>query len=224
MSIAAAPSFEGFFSFSIRAQRELRIVSDRLTIVRTWQGGSLELPADGSTHFLYAFSGASELRVRVGAFPFSEGMYCCLTEGRVQGGGCGIGISHGDFSGVFQIGGPLEARGRLRYIDGCTDSLLIPPALRGDPCLNHLHIPPRTRQTLHTHPSVRIGVIASGEGRCLLPDCEEQLHPGLGFVIAKDTRHAFVTDESSLAVVVYHPETDTGPTHEDHPMINRTIL
>ena len=48
----------------------------------------------------------------------------------------------------FQVGGPIEAMGRLRYIDGCTDSLLIPPWRRGEACLNHLHIPPGVEQTM----------------------------------------------------------------------------
>jgi hypothetical protein len=47
----------------------------------------------------------------------------------------------------FALGGPCEAFGRLRYIDGCSDSLLVGPAVRGDPCLNHLHFPPGVSQT-----------------------------------------------------------------------------
>ena len=27
-----------------------------------------------------------------------------------------------------------------------------------------------------------------------------------------------------MAVIAYHPDSDFGPTHEVHPMINRTIV
>jgi len=67
---------------------------------------------------------------------------------------------------VRQFGGPLEATGRLRYVDGCSDTLLVCPPRLGEPCLNHLHIPPHTQQSEHFHPSLRIGVIARGAGVC----------------------------------------------------------
>ena len=37
--------------------------------------------------------------------------------------------------------GKVEPTGRLAYIDGCTDTLLISPPRKGDACLNHLHFP-----------------------------------------------------------------------------------
>ena len=30
--------------------------------------------------------------------------------------------------------------------------------------------------------------------------------------------------DEALRVIAYHPDTDTGPTHTDHPMINRTYI
>lgn len=122
------------------------------------------------------------------------------------------------------MGGPVEQQGRLRYIDGCTDSLLIGPTVLGDPCLNHLHIPAGTAQTRHTHPSIRVGIIARGSGRCVTPEREHSLSPGLLFIIEANCPHSFHTDDSSLDVVVYHPDSDHGPTHHDHPMINKTII
>lgn len=62
------------------------------------------------------------------------------------------------------VGGPIEDRGRLRYIDGCTDTLLIPPWRRGEACLNLLHLPPGIEQTMHTHPSDRAGMTVRGAG------------------------------------------------------------
>ena len=64
----------------------------------------------------------------------------------------------------FHLGFLEEGEGRLKYIDGCTDSLLISPVKRGMPCLNHLHFPKHTEQTFHTHPSYRAGIVAYGSG------------------------------------------------------------
>ena len=193
------------------------------TVVRAWRGSALRLEPEG-THFLYALAGGSTLETQAGRFPLGAGMYATLLEGMLDGGGAGLVVTQRVARGMFQLGGPIEPQGRLRYIDGCTDSLLLAPPVRGDACLNHLHIPPGTRQTRHTHPSVRVGVIARGRGRCLTPGGEHALEPELAFVIAADAPHSFFTDEDALDVVVYHPDTDTGPTHEDHPMLNKTIV
>jgi len=126
------------------------------------------------------------------------------------------------FLGIRTFGGPIEAVGRLRYIDRCSDTLLVPPPLLGDPCLNHLHFPPGIEQSEHTHPSVRAGAVARGLGWCDTPDGRTPLEPGSIFCIPADGRHRFVTDGSTLDVIAYHPDSDWGPTDQDHPMINRT--
>lgn len=43
-------------------------------------------------------------------------------------------------------------------------------------------------------------------------------------MIPTDGQHSFFTDDSEMDVIAYHPDSDTGPTHDDHPMINRTIV
>lgn len=142
-------------------------------------------------------------------------------------------VSRMDYGGMFMMGGPAEDRGRMRYIDGCTDTLLIPPVMRGDPCLNLLHFPRGIDQTLHTHPSVRVGVVASGKGLCRVVQTpgddlsleQIDLVPGTMFVIRPGGVHAFSTPyDQEMRVIAWHPDTDTGPTHEDHPMLNRTII
>lgn len=144
-----------------------------------------------------------------------------------------------NFRAMFKIG-EIEDEGRLNYIDGCTDSLLLNPVKMGDPCLNHLHFPPGIDQTQHTHPSHRIGIVASGYGECITPFGNLSLEPETIFVIkewdgntyapGKDGQeypigqHAFRTYDKGMDVIAFHPDSDFGPTDDDHPMINRTIV
>lgn len=105
--------------------------------------------------------------------------------------------------------------------------MLIPPPVLGDPCLNLLYFPPAVKQRAHTHPSVRVGVVATGHGACLLHDGSPPvpLQPGSVFVIPEGLVHSFETRaDSDMRVVAFHPDSDCGPTHENHPMINKTIL
>lgn len=144
------------------------------------------------------------------------------------------------FSSYFTVGGPVEKIGRLNYIDGCTDSLLIPPVKMGDPCFNHLHFPIEIDQTMHTHPSHRIGMVISGNGICKTPFGNLELKKGMifiikeydGFSISKGVDgndypnglHAFKTENDTMNVVAFHPDSDFGATDQFHPMINRTIV
>lgn len=120
--------------------------------------------------------------------------------------------------------GPVERTGRLKYIDGCTDSLLIGPPRKGDPCLNHLHFPFQIEQTMHTHPSVRAGMILRGRGRCVMPDGVIPLEPGMSWVLPAGRPHCFYTGGETMDVVAYHPDSDFGPIDNHHPMINRTMV
>ncbi len=146
------------------------------------------------------------------------------SEAYIEGDGIGLVASRLAWQGLFSIGGPIEQTGRLHYIDGCSDTLLIGPPVLGDPCLNFLRIPPATEQTAHTHPSERIGMIASGSGICRSPSGDLTLEPGMIFYIAPDGLHSFHTTTSELLVIAWHPDSDCGPAHHDHPMINRTII
>ena len=145
------------------------------------------------------------------------------------------------------FGGPIEDEGRLKYIDGCTDSLLISPVKKGDPCFNHLHFPNDIVQTQHTHPSHRIGIVADGHGVCVTPFGNLPLVKGMIFVIKEWTKemeeagvgyaegldgnqhacgmHAFNTPhETGMDVIAFHPDSDFGAEDTFHPMINRTIV
>ena len=159
-------------------------------------------------------------------------MYFSVPSALEIEGGSGIIVSRLDYHGFFSLGGPIESVGRLRYIDGCSDSLIIPPVRRGDPCLNHLHFPPQIAQTRHAHSSVRVGAVIRGEGRCVVPanddgtgpDVEFPLVAGKIFIIPASGHHGFFTGDCTMDVIGYHPDSDTGPDDDDHPMINRTLV
>jgi hypothetical protein len=188
-------------------------------------GSNLDLSDEGS-HYIYCHEGYLSFQHLSGIVTLFEGMYACVPRAVLLRGehGSGIVITRIGFNGMFSMGGPVEPWGRLRYIDGCTDSLLIPPVKMGDPCLNALFFPPGTDQTAHTHPSMRVGMVIRGEGECVTPEGIIPLFPGQVFIIHQDGLHKFRTAEQNMVVIAYHPDSDFGPQDEDHPMINRTIV
>ena len=122
------------------------------------------------------------------------------------------------------LGGPIEDTGRLCYIDGCSDSLLIYPSRLGDPSMNLLYFPPGIDQSFHIHPSVRLGCVASGSGRASLKDEVIDLKAGDLFCIEEREYNRFTTQNESMRVIAYHPDGDWGPTDDNHTMLNRTYL
>ena len=36
--------------------------------------------------------------------------------------------------------------------------------------------------------------------------------------------HSFRTTSDIMDIIAFHPDSDTGPTDENHPMINRTYI
>ena len=191
--------------------------------LRSWDATAAPLDAK-ATHFGFALE-ATELVLEGGAtYSVRRGMYFEVPgAGRLEGGR-GILISQPEYRGLFQLGGPIEKRGRLLYIDGCSDTLLISPVVRGEACLNLLYLPPSTRQTTHTHPSFRAGVIVAGKGTCRTGAGDTALTPGDVFAIDAEGLHSFHTDLEPLVVIAFHPDSDFGPWHDDHPMVNRTMI
>lgn len=189
-----------------------------------WADEPLALPA-GMTAYGMVTAGQARLTdVETGPFPLAAGAFFVVPDGGTISGGRGLVITVSGYRGLRQIGGPLETTGRLRYIDGCSDTLLVCPPRVGEPCLNHLHIPPHTDQTPHTHPSVRIGVILRGAGECRTPDGVYPLQPGMGWYIPPGCLHSFFTEDQPLDVIAWHPDSDFGPRDDNHPMINRTVI
>jgi len=193
----------------------------------TWQNHVLEL-ADNGTHWGFIYQGHPQLQRYREAQTFSlyPGMYFCLPgRGRIGGqNSCGIVMTCLNTDGAFSIGGPVESNGRFAYIDGGSNSVLIPPLRLGEPCFNALYFPSGCNQTMHTHPSDRIGLVLHGEGEAQTPDQVVQLQPGLIFVIPPDHLHKFRTTSSNLSLVVFHPDSDIGFSHRNNPMLNRTLV
>lgn len=125
--------------------------------------------------------------------------------------------------------GACEDLGRLSYIDGCSDSLLVAPPRVGDPCLNFLHFPGGTVQTQHTHPTIRLGIVLRGKGTAFSTkpgaSWEHPLVTGAAFLLAAQEQHSFKTEPGvSMDVVAWHPDSDWGPNDAAHPMKNRTYV
>lgn len=188
-----------------------------------WNEKTLKLSAD-ATHFGYVYQGETLLRTEAGNFTLREKMFFCVPQSVAIEGGAGIIMTRIGYRGIFNLGGPIEDRGRLRYIDGCRDTLLIAPLLKGDPCLNALYFPALIRQTPHTHPSVRAGIVAQGSGECVTTKEIFSLTEGSAFIIAPDALHSFNTFDEEMIVIAYHPDSDFGATHENHPMVNKTMV
>ncbi len=178
-----------------------------------------------TNYLLYVIEGELEVKNTQGTFVLQSGMYLNSSKDfSTKVNGKTLVIAQNNYNGLFSIGGPIENTGRLKYIDGCSDSLLVAPDVLGSPCFNLLHIPKNTNQTAHTHPSFRIGVIVSGHGICKTPEGNFDLHSGMVFIMKREAFHSFFTTNEELRVVAYHPDSDFGPTHENHPMINKTII
>ena len=173
-----------------------------------------------------AFVAVAEGRLWYDGFKIEAGMYGCLPLGHDDLTGIrarALCVVVKRYRGIFSIGGPIEPEGRLRYIDGCTDSGLIQPLRRGDPCLNGLFFPPGIKQTRHYHPSHRIGLVFDGEGLCHTDEATIAMRPGALFLIRAGGWHAFETARHSMRILAFHPDSEVGPTDEAHQMLNATL-
>ena len=195
------------------------------TDLHNWVSGECLHFDERHSHFGFVTNGVALLSVPHGTFSLCKGMYFSVRGAGKVVGGAGIVMSRHDHACFFHVGGPVESWGRLKYIDGCSDSLLIPPVKLGDPCLNLLYFPPGIDQTEHTHPSDRIGCVYAGRGTCVTPEGLIDLEPGVIFRIHANGLHKFRTLKGEpMTVIAYHPDSDIGPTDELHPMRSRTII
>jgi len=202
--------------------------------LKVYNKGQISEDETNNTHYFYQHVGESLIKLKDYQFILKPGMFASVAGSynleNHSGNSQGIVITRDNWLGYTLIGGPVEHKGRLKYIDGCTDSLLLSPPKLGDPCLNLLYFPPDIDQTMHDHPSDRIGIIMSGYGQCVAKNLngEEEtidLIPGMIFCIHAHGLHKFKTPYGKdMRVLAYHPDSDFGPNDENHPMLNRTIV
>jgi hypothetical protein len=197
--------------------------------------GSTEYANPTSSFYGYVVDGSARIETRTLDITGRAGSYfACPGPVQVEADGLTIVIERFGYRCLPQAGS-IETQGRLAYIDGCSDTVLVAPARQGDPVLNLLHFPTGVRQSVHSHPSIRLGVVARGEGFAFGPgsgpgpggsDWRHALRPGTMFLLPAHEMHAFSTaeSESSLDIVAFHPDSDWGPTDGIHPMLNRTYL
>ena len=193
-----------------------------------WNDSDLSLGT--GTQFGFVYQGHPDLlrlsKANPESYRLHPGMFFCLPgQGQIQGkGSVGLVITCPNYRGMFSLGGPIEPTGRFAYIDGGTNSLLIPPIIQGDPCFNALYFPPNCDQTLHTHASDRLGLVVAGSGECETPTGIVRFQPGQIIWIPADHPHKFRTTDQPLTLIMFHPDSETGFSQRNNPMLNRTLV
>jgi quercetin dioxygenase-like cupin family protein len=115
--------------------------------------------------------------------------------------------------------------GNLSYMDGGTNTTAVNPGRLGDPVINYVHFPAGMRQTLHTHPSHRVGLVLKGRGLVELDDSEFPLKPGDAFFMQRNVLHNFMCPyNEDVVLFVFAPDSGTGPTDEVNPLKIRTYV
>ncbi len=217
-----------FESFKISSGRLADLSLYRFpTCIHGWdEATEMPLKLTGQSTFIgCVYKGPVEVVTNSNTLTLITGQYFAIADAVSVKGGQGIIIEAMNYRGLDQFGGPIETDGRLQYVSGCTDTLLISADRLGNPCLNALFFPPSIDQIPHTHPSIRIGIVVTGSGKCVTETEVIELKPGMVFIIHEDGKHSFSTSpDEGMTVVAYHPDSDFGPQDDDHPMINRTIV
>jgi quercetin dioxygenase-like cupin family protein len=115
--------------------------------------------------------------------------------------------------------------GNLSYIDGGTNTTAVNPGRLGDPVVNYVHFPAGMYQTLHTHPSHRVGMVLKGNGQIELDNKEMfDIKEGECFFMQRNVLHNFITDQEPVILFVFAPDSGTGPTDEVNPLKIRTYV
>jgi quercetin dioxygenase-like cupin family protein len=115
--------------------------------------------------------------------------------------------------------------GNLSYIDGGTNTTAVNPGRLGDPVVNYVHFPANMHQTLHTHPSHRVGLVLSGKGKTELDDeVMFEINKGDCFFMRRNELHNFITEDEPVFLFVFAPDSGTGPTDDVNPLKIRTYI
>jgi len=116
--------------------------------------------------------------------------------------------------------------GNLSYIDGGTNTTAVNPGRLGDPVINYVHFPAGMYQTLHTHPSHRVGMILRGHGQIELDNQQLfEVRQGEVFFMQRNVLHNFQCPfDQDVVLFVFAPDSGTGPTDEVNPLKIRTYI
>lgn len=195
------------------------------TDIAIWTGDVTQLSEDAS-HYIVVYSGEAAVEqdgytniLRAGHYGVFSGEAEVLS-----GDGSALIVSAIGHHAMPLFGGPIEETGRLRYIDNCRNTVLLPPSVKGEPCLNFLDLCAGVTQTAHTHPSLRVGIVLRGNGACGTADGTLPLTTGTMFVIPPGTSHSFQSQGEPMKIVIYHPDSADGPTHVNNTMLNNTFV
>jgi len=116
-------------------------------------------------------------------------------------------------------------QGNLSYIDGGTNTTAVNPGRLGDPVVNYVHFPAGMTQTLHTHPSHRVGMVLQGRGLVELDHSDFELQQGDVFFMQRNVLHNFTCPyDQDVVLFVFAPDSGTGPTDEVNPLKIRTYI
>lgn len=115
--------------------------------------------------------------------------------------------------------------GNLSYMDGGTNTTAVNPGRLGDPVVNYVYFPAGMKQTLHTHPSHRVGMVLKGSGLVELDNGNFELNQGDVFFMQRNVLHNFMCPNGEDVVLfVFAPDSGTGPTDEVNPLKIRTYV
>ena len=133
------------------------------------------------------------------------------------------GLSMNDERLFLPLGNP---KGNLSYMDGGTNTTAVNPGRLGLPVINYVHFPAGMSQTLHTHPSQRIGLILSGKGEIELDNgVMFPIKAGDCWVMDRNVLHNFMCNKGEdVTLFVFSPDSGTGPTDEINPLKVRTYV
>ena len=133
------------------------------------------------------------------------------------------GLSMNDERLFIPHGNP---KGNLSYMDGGTNTTAVNPGRLGLPVINYVHFPAGMKQTLHTHPSQRIGLILSGKGEIELDNgVMFPIKEGDCWVMERNVLHNFMCNQGEdVTLFVFSPDSGTGPTDEINPLKVRTYV
>ena len=194
--------------------------------IARWVINSIEVnDSERDTHFLFVSEGEVSLKSNNGEFLLQENSFATVPGNfSLDGSGQVLVATLLNYTGFFNLGGPIEPFGRLKYIDGCSATVLINPLKLGEPCLNFLYVPPGISQTAHTHPSLRIGLVASGSGTCTVDEGVFKMETGTVFCLPENKLHSFSAIDDCLRIIIYHPDSEVGPADDSHTMLNNTFV